>query len=51
MTFQRNRFGFEQDIIEISEKGLADKVSRLGKALHLSCNNLSKIHVCDIQEE
>ena len=26
MSFQRNRFGLEQEIIEISEKDLADKV-------------------------
>ena len=26
MSFQRNRFGIEQEIIEISEKDLADKV-------------------------
>ena len=29
MTFQRNRFGVEQDIIEVSEKDLADKVSEV----------------------
>lgn len=28
MAFQRNRYGMEQDSIEISEKDLADKVSR-----------------------
>jgi hypothetical protein len=27
MTFQRNRYGLEQEQVEISEKDLADKVS------------------------
>ena len=35
MAFQRNRYGTEQDVIEISEKDLADKVRFLGCHTHL----------------
>ena len=42
MTFQRNRFGVEQDIIEISEKDLADKVCIIQVSPKLS---LSKINI------
>ena len=33
MTFQRNRYGSDLDILEISEKDLADKVGLQGWAM------------------
>ncbi|KAK3102492.1 hypothetical protein FSP39_011770 [Pinctada imbricata] len=42
MTFQRNRFGLDQDTIEISEKDLADK------ARQINISNLSSFYDSDI---
>lgn len=42
MSFQRNRFGVEQEIIEISEKDLADK------ARQINIHNLSSFYDSDI---
>ena len=43
MTFQRNRFGMEQETIEISEKDLADKV---GKHKQLVFNFITFLLFC-----
>lgn len=42
MTFQRNRYGLEQEQIEISEKDLADK------ARQINISNLTSFYDSDI---
>jgi len=45
MSFQRNRYGVEQDVIEVSEKDLADK------ARQISIHNLASFYDSDIFRE
>lgn len=45
MSFQRNRFGLDQETIEISEKDLADKVG--GEYIEVDdCNYSDKADLC-----
>ena len=48
MSFQRNRFGIEQEIIEISEKDLADKVIVREQFLKKHRSTKDKLFVCKI---
>ena len=44
MSFQRNRFGIEQEIIEISEKDLADKVIVREQFVKIHRSTKDKLH-------